>query len=232
MKIFLNPLLVRKVLYRIAGTLVACGIITRLLFHFNKSPAAATISFLFNLDEEHNIPAIFSFLQLLFAGVLLACIAIHSSDKKDPLRRYWWLMTFLFFYIAIDELESIHEMSNAWFHQHFHTTGLLHFAWIIPALFFLLVLSIILFKFLSRLPSLSRKRFLLAGIVYVVGAVGGDAIAGQYISIHGNGLGWPYVLEYHIEEAMEMFSISYFIWALLLHIRDRISPEITFRTGK
>jgi hypothetical protein len=215
-------------LTKIVGGLLFCGLCTRMLFHYFKSPAIAELSFIFNLDEEHNIPAVYSFFQLLTACFLLAMIARHAWQTKDKLRAYWWLLTLLFLYISFDELESFHERASLWIHLHFHTTGFFYFAWVAPAIFILLALGIIMGKFLWHLPAPARKRFMLAGTIYISGAVGGDAVAGKYISIHGSGMGWPYVLEYHIEETMELMAIAYFIYALLLYIRDNIKEPVIF----
>jgi hypothetical protein len=232
MNITITPLRLLSTLIKIVCALVFCAVVTRLLFHYNKSPLIEELSYIFNLDEEHNIPAVYSFFQLLFASLLLALIAWHASKTKDRLSGYWWLMTILFFYIAFDELESFHERAGLWLHQHFHTTGFFYFAWVVPAVIILLVLGIILIRFLLSLPVACRKRFLIAGTVYIVGAVGGDIVAGQYISMHGSGLGWPYVVEYHIEETMEMLGIAYFIYALLLYIRDFTTQPVIFIINK
>jgi len=229
MNVSAKPIRVFRTLLKIVAVLLILGIVTRLLFHYFKSPASAAFSFLFNLDEEHNIPALYSFFQLLAASFLLALIARDASQAKKKLRLYWWLMAGLFFYMAFDELESFHERGSLWIHQHLQTTGFFYFAWVMPAVVVLLVLAIILFRFLRDLPKDVRRRFVLSGTVYVAGAVGGDAVAGKYISIHGSGLGWPYVLEYHIEETMELLAIAYFIYALLLYIQDYIREPVIFR---
>jgi hypothetical protein len=232
MNISLTPARLLRTLIKIIAALLFCAVSTRMLFHYFKSPAIAELSFIFNLDEEHNIPAVYSFFQLLGASLLLAMIARHASNTKDKLRAYWWLMTLLFFYIAFDELESFHERASLCLHLHFHTIGFFYFAWVAPAIVILLVLGIILLQFLRHLPAAGRKRFLLAGTVYITGAVGGDIVAGKYITVHGSGLGWPYVVEYHIEETMELLGIAYFIYALLLHIRDNIREPINFTINK
>ena len=232
MNISITPLRLLSTLIKIVCALVFCAVVTRLLFHYYKSPLIEELCYIFNLDEEHNIPALYSFFQLLAAAFLLALIARHAFKTKDGLSAYWCLMTILFFYIAFDELESFHERASLWLHQQFHTSGLFYFAWVVPAVVTLLILGIILLRFLRNLPLDSRKRFLIAGTVYITGAVGGDVIAGQYISMHGSGLGWPYVVEYHVEETMEMLGIAYFIYALLLYIRDSTTQPVIFTIKK
>ncbi|MEO5591054.1 MAG: hypothetical protein ABIR15_08105 [Chitinophagaceae bacterium] len=230
MKVLYNPRKIFKTLCIFIAALVICAAAIKLLYHYYKTNGIATLDLIFNLDKEHNIPSLYSFAQLVVAAVLLVIIALHASGKKLRSAKSWWLMAFLFFYIAADELESIHERVDRFLRQNFHTTGFLHFSWIIPAVIILLILGIILLKFVAGLPAISRKRFLIAGTIYIIGAVGGDAVGGEYISIHGNGLGWPYVLEYHIEETMEMFGIACFIYALLQHIKDNISDKIIFKS--
>jgi len=222
-------------LFRIQKMVILLLVIFSLVFkychHYITTQAIVTFDFLFNLDEEHNIPAFYSFLQLFIAGVLLLIVGSHAAGIKNKDARYWRLIAVIMFYIAVDELESIHERVGLFVHSYFHTSGALYFAWVIPAILLLGLLGLVLLNFLRRLPAPSRKRFLFAGIVYLTGALGGDLLGGLYISHHGDGLGWPYVLEYHIEETLEMIGIAYFINAVLLHIKTNVGDRVVFKSA-
>ena len=71
----------------------------------------------------------------------------------------------------------------------FTTTGALHFGWVIPAAILVLVLFLAFLGFLRRLHHLSprtARRFVLAGALYVTGAVACDIPLGWWTSVHGD----------------------------------------------
>lgn len=228
----LNP---KRVFNYLAGCITLLVLLDSILCFiplYTDSTYVATLSYIFDLDNEHNVPAIYSFVQLAVAGFLLLLIAVHASAQHDQLKNYWWLLAFLFFYLSIDELESLHERADSYIHRHFHSAGVPHFAWIIPAGIVVAIVGSLMLKFLASLPNRSRKQFLTAGIIFVAGAIGGDALIGDHMDTQVNGLDWIYMIEYHVEESLEMIGIAYFIYALLLYIRDTVSPEITFTISR
>ena len=183
-----------------------------------------TFSFveLFHLNRENNIPTFFSSLLLLSSALLLTGIYRFTKSRD---RRYWLLLAVIFLGLSIDESVSLHELLidpmrevagvNPWF----------YYAWIIPAGIFLLVLGIYLLGFLRRLPAATRIRFLVAGFIFVGGAIGLEMVSGYYaFFIDEDTL--TYNLIVAVEELMEMVGVVLFIRALFLYIHHHFSDEI------
>src|SRR6476661_9023847 len=60
-----------------------------------------TMYSIFNMDGEANLPAAFSFLNLITASLLLIFLA-RTSVKKQ--KAYWLLLSIIFIFLAFDEL--------------------------------------------------------------------------------------------------------------------------------
>jgi hypothetical protein len=99
----------------------------------------------------------------------------------------------------------------------FHTTGSLHYAWIIPAGICVALFVLGYLRFLAKLPAKTRRLFLLAGAIFVGGALGIEAVSGKHASLHGE-QNLTYHLIIAVEELFEMAGVVVFIYALLDHI--------------
>lgn len=95
--------------------------------------------------------------------------------------------------------------------------GLLYFAWVIPGAIFVGACLLVYVKFLSDLPAKTRGMFLIAGTLYVGGAMGMELLGGYHTELYGLE-NMPYVLITTFEELLEMLGIAVFIYALLSYI--------------
>ncbi|NJL52171.1 MAG: hypothetical protein HC930_08030 [Hydrococcus sp. SU_1_0] len=68
------------------------------------------ISIYFNFDEEANLPALYSSLALGFCAYLLSLIATVKKKVKGKYAKQWKTLGFIFLYLAVDEMCSIHEL--------------------------------------------------------------------------------------------------------------------------
>src|SRR4051812_859217 len=124
---------------------------------------------LIDLDEEYNIPTLFSVVLLLLASVtsLLSC-KLFSAETVS--RKWgWYLLSAGFLAMAVDEFVGIHDRIGAiatelFGDEAFH--GSFRFVWPIPALGLLIVLACIFIPFLRHMPLVLRRRQCLAGIIY------------------------------------------------------------------
>lgn len=182
---------------------------------------------LFRLNAERNVPTLFEALLMLGASMLLGVIAAWAKDRHDRDTAAWGLLSLGFLAMAVDELWSIHETLNRPMREWLggENLGLLHFAWVLPALCLMAMLGVVFAGFLSRLPSPFARRFMLAGAVFVGGAVGVEMIGGVVYEAFGPNL--IYEVATTCEEAMEMAGIILFIDALLDYIGTHIG-KITF----
>jgi hypothetical protein len=178
------------------------------------------------VDGEANIPAWYSAGLLLLCAFLLGTITLAQHFRPDGRLAGWLFLTVIFVFLSLDEIAQFHELSIAPLRQHFELTGYLHYAWILPAALCVILFGLGYVRFLARLPARTRQLFLLAGAVYVAGALGVEAVSGQQAFLHGE-----QNLAYHaittVEELLEMAGITLFLYALLDYIGREFS-KLTF----
>ena len=128
-------------------------------------------------------------------------------------------MAAVFLFLAYDEGFQGHESFILPMKERYDLDGIFYFAWIIPFFVALIVLFVILFNFLKKLPRTTCYHFFSSGVIFVSGAIGLEMLGGWYVSNYSNNdLIWGYI--YTIEELLEMFGVSYFIYGLLIYLKD------------
>jgi hypothetical protein len=187
---------------------------------------------LFNLDAEQNIPTFFSTFLLLFAALLLAVIALIERNRGASQVSYWAILSFGVLLMAVDEFVCIHErlvdpVRRLLGGGHL---GVFYFAWVIPGIALILLLAVFFLRFLLHLPAKTRLTFLLAGALYIGGAIGFELIEGRHVELHG-AQNLTYLVIATIEESLEMAGVVIFIWALLAYIADT-HKEVRFRLDR
>jgi hypothetical protein len=170
---------------------------------------------LLSLSYEWNIPTLYTAALLCCCAASLAIIAAGTRRQGGSFVARWRALSVGFLYIALDELLGIHEAAGGLV----DLDHLIHFDWIVPASFLLLALGVFFLPFLRHLPPPMRNRFLLAGAIYVGGAVGMELPLGWWTARHGaHNLG--YALIDAVEESLEMIGLNLFLLALLDHLAD------------
>ncbi len=117
---------------------------------------------------------------------------------------------------------------------------LIHYEWVVPLGVFVFIGLLAYLRFVANLPKKTALLFLLAGTIFVVGALGMEALSGQQILASGGGENWenvtgmPKIVEgigSSIEEFLEMLAILVLIYALLSYISSYVK-ELTIQFGK
>jgi hypothetical protein len=171
-----------------------------------------------NLDEEISIPTWFQSTLLLLAGVLTALIALLSSRASRSYVRHWIVAAVALVLLAGDEMLAIHEMVIDPMRALLDVGGgLFYFAWIVPGAVVAVAFAATYLRFLAHLPERIRKLFVVAGILYLTGALGLEALDGAYASSQGQDtLG--YMLLTDLEEIFEMAGQLVLVYALLSYL--------------
>ncbi len=206
----------------ISALLVANITVLILKFGFHHhSLRGMTKAFFF--DNEANYPTMYSGLAIIFAASLLWKISLIKSETIAN-RRSWRFLSLLFLFLAADELFSLHEFlitpTKHMLGSLSFDSGFLYFAWFVPYVLLMLFCGVFLIRFFFRLPQKTRVRFVLAGIVFVAGAVGMEMIGGNYWQaqgwdVHGeDDIDLTYAAIVTIEELLEMVGIALFVHAL------------------
>jgi hypothetical protein len=180
---------------------------------------------LLNMEYEHNLPTIWSAIQLLYASILLYVLSRQMFKEADKYKWLWALLSLAFFYLCMDEAFELHEKSMAPTHQLLGTGGALYYSWIIPAGIALFFMGLLYLKFTFDLPARTRNLFIIAGAIYVSSAIGFELLEGP-IDQAGNWMNLPYAILVMIEETLEMFGICLFTYAVIDYSDNRIT-ELT-----
>lgn len=172
-----------------------------------------------NFDEEKNLPSVFSSLLLFSASIILGYIGTSKLKVKTP-KYFWWSLSFLFLFLAADELLRIHELSGRQLSTIIDSSGIFYYSWLIPYLIIVTLIGLLYLKPLIKLPKKSRRDIIFAGIIYLTGVMGLEMLTGWIIDYRGLQNAQLIIIPeffilYTLEELLEMIGISYFIFVLL-----------------
>jgi hypothetical protein len=217
--VVVSPNRVAKVLLSVMGILVVMSLLTtfslELKFAGTEFQVCKSMVRLFSLDGESNIPQWFSSCLLLSCSVFVGIVAAVHRQKKYA--RHWAILSLAFLYFSVDEAAQIHEMSIKPLRAMFHFSGYLYFGWVVPASILVLIFGISYLRFLASLPRLTRIAFVVAGIIYVGGAIGVESISASYISTTGDQT-VAYRLLMTLEETFEMLGLIILIRGILQYM--------------
>lgn len=206
----LGWLLVAVVLLTLAGTAVQ---VAKYAFGYREGWTR-----LFNLDREYNLPSLFSTGLLGGCALLLRAIGQRAAALGDRWAPSWRLLGGIFTFLALDEWFSIHEILilpdlAKWA----GLPGFLKQIWVIPAVIAVGWGAWRFWPFWRQLPPKLRGRSLLAGCLYVSGALLMEMVGGAYSADQGQ-QNLTYALLTVVEEVAEMLGTTLFLWALLVHL--------------
>ena len=225
----MNPSEVARVLGTLAFLLVLASIGGQLTKYLLGQDRVYGLVCFFYVNEERNLPTFFSALLLLCAAILLMVIAILKKKQMDPDVFRWGILALGFLYMAIDEGFPIHEKLSAPVRGLLGDgpLGIFYFAWVIPGIEVVLVLTLFFLRFLFRLPAKTRFTFMLAATLFIGGAIGMELVGGRYAELHGRE-NLTYSMIATVEESLEMAGVIVFICALLRYIADNYM-EVRFQ---
>ncbi|MCP4442261.1 MAG: hypothetical protein GY810_25415 [Aureispira sp.] len=175
--------------------------------------------YLFNFNNEANLPTYFSTALLLLAALLLGAIGRTVETKV-----HWYILSGVFLFLAVDELAQIHErfgVVGEWMLDlHGVPKGLFYYAWVIPYGFFTACLAVLMLDFLRTLPLIISRLIILSAVVFLSGAIGMEMISGWHIEKEG--LTQFYYVLTTIEELLEMLGVLLFNYTLVLYIEQHL----------
>ncbi|WOQ68709.1 hypothetical protein RYJ27_08245 [Microbacterium limosum] len=177
----------------------------------------------FDMDDEVSIPTWFN--MMLLAGVALGAAAVAVATRMPRARRGWAALAIVFAYLSLDEGAALHEsLMYATRNALGITGGPLWYAWVIPVGIALVAASPFAIRFLAALPRRVRTLFVVAGVLYVGGALGIEVVsatAGAEVESLLRDENDPVVwLLACFEESLEIAGLVVVSIAVLIHLRD------------
>ncbi len=164
-----------------------------------------------NINLEQSLPTWYATILLVLVAGLAAIIA---QDTSQPHRKHWFGLAFLFTFLSIDEAISIHEELTIPLREALDMSGVFYFAWIVIGLVLVSLISLIYLRFVFNLPARIRNLTVLAGVVFVGGGIGVEAISAALYEQTGTTAFYSTIGT--VEELFEMMGVIIFIRALLL----------------
>ncbi len=193
--------------------------------------SALVFNFLWALgvDHEESIPTWYSTVLLFGCAGLLGIIALAKRGSQDRFARHWIGLAIIFLYLSMDEGAALHEIFTRPMRELFAATGVLFFAWVIIGIPLVLIFAVAYLRFLVHLPARIRNLFIMAGMMYVGGAVVVEGIAAnQWYLNDGSTLFYSAISS--VEEFFEMTGVIVLIYALLSYV-GRAQVEVDLSGG-
>ena len=213
--------------------LVAIDLMLAVTYVLTYESSSQLLSGAFHLDYEQNIPSTWSAAQLLFASfAVLACIPVDARSKlcrsSLPCWHLWLFIGSVLLLMAIDEYVTYHErlrsviFSLGIMSPGEATIGGYAWPWTIYGAVFVLVVGVPAAIFSWQ--AFSRQRYLfhlllLAGLVFVAGAIGFENLRVFSINYHG---AMAANLLVTLEETCEMVAVSLVTFVFLRYRGERL----------
>ncbi len=173
------------------------------------------------VDAENNAPTYFSVVLMILNALLLASLAVRTLLSGSTLYRYWAGLSLGFFCMGFDESFEIHERFMKPMRKLIgdEDLGIFYYSWVIPALLLIAVLGGLFWRFLVAIRPTTSVRLLVAGALYLGGAIGVEMLGGWYVERNSQA-NIGYLLIVTLEEGLEMAGLITLFWAVMRHHRD------------
>lgn len=170
------------------------------------------------LDTEHCLGSFHSSALMGIASVLM--VILGQRDERRWIKLQWYFLSAVFALMSLDESVSFHEVLINPLRPLFAFSDFLHFAWIVPGALFVLVMGLAYLPFVLAMEASMRNRVVLAGVIYLTGALGMEAVGGNFHA--QGGFSDPYyIMAFLVEETLEVLGLTLFATTLLNAIAER-----------
>ena len=173
---------------------------------------------MFRFDGEANLYAWIS--STFLAATALLAYFEHKRHKHLGTGQAtgWAVLAGGFLYLSADEAAMLHEKFEAPMDHLFNFTGFLGLAWVLVAATALIIVAVVLRPFLMRLAARQRLSYLLAGLLFVSGALGLEMVGAGAQSLYGENSA-QFKAAMMLEEVFELLGVSIFLTLLLRQMR-------------
>ena len=225
MEFSLNPKRIVQIMLGIIAVLLAMHLVQLVIYFQTGDSDVFDFVEMIDFDYEANLPAFYSSTAILFCAALLWVIGVQKRREQAPFRYHWIGLAIIFTFLSIDEAVALHEdlgdiMEDM---RWVDAEGFLYFAWVVPYGILLVLFAASYFKFVFALPQRTMILFIVAGVLFISGAVGIEVFSAREADLNDTDT-LLYSVLYTVEELCEMIGIVIFCYALLRHIEDQGVP--------
>jgi hypothetical protein len=168
---------------------------------------------MFDLDAEANLPSFFQAQTLLACGVALSVVAVNERVRGAAQALRWLGLALAFFYLGADEAAMLHDRMGPPAMQLFGA-GPNHVDWMLPMGILAGGFGLWILPLLFAIPRRTASAFIVAGLVYVGGAVGFEVVGKFAADLYGYS-SFQYVVTVVLEEGGEMLGVALMLRAVL-----------------
>lgn len=233
-----TPSRIRTIQFATITTLILLSTAAQLLYLWlgDGVPGLRFVAWLLFLDGEQTIPTLYSSVVLVACAGLVALIGWGVKPAVD--RMAWRALAVVFLAAGIDEFAAIHERAIEPIRDGLAiSSGPLYYAWVLPGAAAVVILTAVFSGFLWRLPADTRVRYLIAGALFVGGALGFEAAGASYVSGSIGPIapdvdpdaarsGILYVMFATIEESLELIGVAVFLTATVSHLEKHLGRRL------
>ena len=231
-----GPVTARRVvlcLGTVGAVVVVAGVLLRYLQIQNPLPRrghtfvqalGVEATRLFFPDAEGNAWSWFSALLLAAVAGGLAALSVAARQDRSMAARYA-ILAAIALLMSADEGAQLHEFLNQVGYRVTDRLGPFN-AWLIPGVLVVVAVGALLLWVARGIDPGLRRRLLLAGVVFLTGAVGFEAIGTAYALGSGISNPWStggYLVLVAAEEGLEMLGALIALHAVLARVRLRVS---------
>jgi len=175
-------------------------------------PGWETAAIILDADQEASLPTWWGILLLLLCALASALAALAEAAPRE--RRYRWSLAAIFLLLSADEQAMAHEHLIVPLRDRFGLGGILFYAWVVPALVAVAVLTLIYARFVLRRPPPIRNLLILSAAIFLSGALGLEMLGGWWTENRSD-TELAYQMITSVEESLEYLGASLYIYAVL-----------------
>ncbi len=220
---------------RLVGTLLVIAVLVCLVSFAGQvvesrvsSPTVHKITKWLDVNSEGNLPTWYSTVLIALAALLSYLAARAPRSVGNTTRGQWYGLTLAMLFVAADEGAQIHEKVNVLL-KPLHGQETYYFAWVGPWTALVVLLAMLFGTFLRGLPSRHRYAILVAGAVYVGGALGVECIEAACF-FREDGVDLRYEGIATVQELLEMVGMTLFIHAVMGVLSEQGPIPLQFHT--
>lgn len=209
--------------FRAACVVIAALVLMSVLADLTTSSMESTVWKAASLDSESSLATVYAILQVGTCAAAAFLVSFVLRRRGRPWAGHWFAVGLLLVAVAVEEQVGWHEtlshkLTDAW-----DTSGLLRFAWVLPGVVVVGLLTVVFLRFVVALPPPIRGLVVAAASVYVAGAVGVEMFSG--LADDGRvSLSTAWVALTTLEETLELLGVALMGYAIGRYLTQFAGP--------